>query len=160
MKKIAWLHTWMSKWDIRYLLVLRMEQMTYHQWWKGYCSVDVVHGGIPHVRACPAAEGAHNSGDQYSWPKGGGGVLELWSGWPSIGDDGQYPPKGSGGQYLPRSDSGSHIGGYPTAGNPLHAITGGGCKNWLILMKRTTYAPLCFIFILGDKRWLQDRVGL
>jgi hypothetical protein len=46
--------------------------------------------------ACPPARGAHNGGDQYLWSEGGGGVLELWSGWLTRGGGGQYPPGGGG----------------------------------------------------------------
>jgi hypothetical protein len=43
---------------------------------KGRYGVGVVHGGIPHAGACPAAGGAHG-GSQYPWLEGGRGVLEL-----------------------------------------------------------------------------------
>jgi hypothetical protein len=46
------------------------------------CGVGVVHGGIPHGRACPLAGGDHGGGSQYPWPKDGGWVLELWPRWP------------------------------------------------------------------------------
>jgi hypothetical protein len=47
---------------------------------EGHYGYGVVHRGIPHSGACPPAGGAHDDGGQYPWPKGGGGVLELWPG--------------------------------------------------------------------------------
>jgi hypothetical protein len=81
------------------------------------CSIGVVHRGIPHSEACPLVGGAHGDG-QYPWPKGGGGVLELWPGWPTRGDGGElYAGGGSGG---------SHVKGCPAMGDPTHGITGFG----------------------------------
>jgi hypothetical protein len=75
--------------------------------------------------ACPPVGGAHGGSDQYPWPKGGGGVLELWPGWPARCGGGQYPPEGGDGQYPPRGGDG-HVGGCQAMGDPPIGITGGG----------------------------------
>jgi hypothetical protein len=54
---------------------------------------------------------------QYPWPEGGGGVLELWSGWLAGVGGGQYPAGGGGG---------GHIGGCLVVGDPPHDITSVG----------------------------------
>jgi hypothetical protein len=82
------------------------------------CGVGVVHGGIPHDRACPPVGGAHGGG-QYPWPKGGGGVLELWPGWSAGGGGGPYPAAGGGD---------GHIEGCPATGDPPHEIMSIGPK--------------------------------
>jgi hypothetical protein len=46
---------------------------------------------------------------------GGGGVLELWPGWPAVGSDGQY---------LDRGGSGGHVVACLATGDPHHSITG------------------------------------
>jgi hypothetical protein len=51
----------------------------------------MLHGG-----ACPLAGGTHSNSGEYLWPEGGGGVLELWPGWPARGGGGQYPLEGGG----------------------------------------------------------------
>jgi hypothetical protein len=86
------------------------------------CSVGVIHGGIPHGRACPLAGDAH-SGNPYHWPEGGGGVLELWPRWSTGGGGSQYPPGGGGGQYLARGDVGGHVELCLAIGDPPHSIT-------------------------------------
>jgi hypothetical protein len=82
----------------------------------GHCDVTVVHGGIPHGGTCPPAGGAHG-GDQYPWPEGGRGVLELWS---------RCQAGGGGVQYLAGGGGGDHIEVCPAAGDPPHDITGVG----------------------------------
>jgi hypothetical protein len=60
--------------------------MTYRRWQRRrslQLRVSVVHGGIPHGGACPLAGSSQGGGGQYPWPNGGGGVLELWPGWPA-----------------------------------------------------------------------------
>jgi hypothetical protein len=89
------------------------------------CGVGVIHRGIPYGGACPPVGGAHD-GDQYPWPGDGGGVLELWPGWPARSDGSQYPPGGSGGQYPTGSNCGGHVEGCPAAGDPPQGITGVG----------------------------------
>jgi hypothetical protein len=86
------------------------------------CGVNIVHGGIPHDGACPPTGGAHSGGSQYPWPESGGGVLELWTGWPARGGGGQYPPRGCGGQYPAGGGGGSHIEGCLAVGDPPHGI--------------------------------------
>jgi hypothetical protein len=74
--------------------------MTCHRWrrrrslWLWHC---VIHRGIPHGGACPLAGGAHDGGGQYPWLESGGGVLELWPGWPAGDGGGQYAPEDDGG---------------------------------------------------------------
>jgi hypothetical protein len=79
------------------------------------CGVGVIYGGIPHGGACPSVGGVHGS-DQYPWPEGEGGVLELWPRWLPGGGGDQYPPGGGG----------AHVEGYSAAGDPPHDITGVG----------------------------------
>jgi hypothetical protein len=86
------------------------------------CGVNIVHGGIPHDGACPPTGGAHSGGSQYPWPESGGGVLELWTGWPARGGGGQYPPRGCGGQYPAGGGGGGHIEGCLAVGDPPHGI--------------------------------------
>jgi hypothetical protein len=62
---------------------------------EGRCGIGVIHGGIPHDRACPPGGVAH-SGGKYPWLEGGGGVLELLPRCPAGGGGGQYPAGSSG----------------------------------------------------------------
>jgi hypothetical protein len=89
------------------------------------CGVGVIHGGIPHGEACPPTGGAHGDG-QYLWPRGGGGVLELWPAWRIGCGGGQYPPGGGGSQHLAGSGGGNNIKVCLATRDPPHSITGIG----------------------------------
>jgi hypothetical protein len=98
-----------NNWNVRICLIVGGEEEVH---W----DIDVVHRGIPHSGNCPPAGGAHDGG-QYTWPEGGGWVLELWPGCPTGGGGGQYPAEG---------DGGGHIEVCPGARDPPHSITGVG----------------------------------
>jgi hypothetical protein len=87
-------------------------------------TVGVVHRGISHTGACPAAGGANGGGGQYPWPEHGRGVVKLWPGWPVGVGDGQYLAAGVGSQYPPGGDGSGHVGGCPTARDPSYGFPG------------------------------------
>jgi hypothetical protein len=124
---------WVSEsFDICFASITKATIESRHKWLtiggekEGHCGVSVVHGGIPQGGACPLVGGTPDSGYQYSWPEGGGGVLKPWPVWTAGDNNSQYPTWGGGGQYLARGGSGGHIGGHPTAGDPTHDIVGVG----------------------------------
>jgi hypothetical protein len=87
----------MSKRDVQHLLVLRRKQLKVATndlpsvaKKKVIAATMLVSSteAFPTRGACLPTGGAHDSGDQFPWSEGGGGVLELWPERPAGGSGG------------------------------------------------------------------------